>query len=189
MVPKANPAAATTTSADKEKGPQPVPRGLFAVAKAGPDQTYVDEVYAKIRKLADLVENRSVDLFQMDRDLRREMKNLEAITRKLAPPATPGAGAAAAAAAAAEEADLLTPPVRGGAAPMPMPPATPAPGPAASPAPTPKGAAPTPPAATPMPPAATPMPPATPMPKGNTPAATPPMPAAPAPPPMPAPAP
>jgi len=184
MAPKA-PMTPTTPAADK--GPPPVPRGLFAVAKAGPDKTYVDDVYAKVRKLADLVENRSSDLFQMDRDLRREMKNLEAITRKLAPPAAP---AAAAAAAAAEEADLLTPPVRGGAAPpMPMPPAAPAPGAAAAPAPMPKGAAPMPPAAAPMPPAAAPMPPAGPMPKGNTPAAPAPMPGAPAPPPMPAPAP
>jgi hypothetical protein len=130
--------AAPTTPATPPPTPFNANFGMRATAKNAEDKAFVEDVYTKVRKLADIVENRSMDLVQLDRDLRREMRNLEAITRKLASPA------AAAAAAAAEEEDLLAPPA--GAKPpaaAPMPPVA-APMPAA--------------AATPMPPAATPAP-------------------------------
>lgn len=94
--------------------------GMWHTAKVDADKQFIDNIYYKVRSLVNIVENQSVDLVQLDRDLRREMKNLEAVTRKIAPPPAPMEDL---------DDDLLAAPkpAPGGTVPMPMPPATPMP--------------------------------------------------------------
>lgn len=80
---------------DPKKGAAPAPadgrqpRGVGAYAKAGAEKKYVVDVYAQVRTLADIVENKAVDLAQLNTDLRKNMKALEGMTKKLgAAPAT-----------------------------------------------------------------------------------------------------
>jgi hypothetical protein len=154
-------------------------RGMNAFAKPGDEKKYVSEVYDKVRKLADICENKAVDMATLEKELRRNMKPLEAITKKLSP-AAPGTGPAAdvpgapvAARGAAAAASVSKPP----APPAPSPPDAPAGGvpPAnagAAPAPPANGAAPAAPAGETAPPAAAP-------PAASPPAAPPATPAAP----------
>jgi hypothetical protein len=64
------------------------PKGVFAVAKPGKEKADVDAVYFKVRKLAEVVEGAGTeaDFNQLVRDMRKELKNLEAITKRLPPP-------------------------------------------------------------------------------------------------------
>jgi len=158
IVPKAG-----TPTTSGPATPQAATTGMRVIAKTPDVKTYVEDVYTKVRDMADIVENRTADMPSLDKELRRKMKPLEDITRKLAPPPAP------AAANAAEDDDLLNP---GGAKPAPMPPAVVAPMPPGTPA-------------APMPPAggaSTPMPPAGGAPVPTPPAATPPAVPTPAPP-------
>jgi hypothetical protein len=168
----------TTKAAPPQTGPTPPPPfnsnfGIRAATKNAEEKAFVEDVYSKVRKLADIVENRSLDLVQLDRDLRREMRNLEAVTRKLGGQA---AAAAAAAEAAAADDDLLAPAGARPAAAAPMPPSAPAPATEEAPTP-PASATPTPPAArpapTPTPPAGKATAPAPPPPAGKAAAPTP----------------
>jgi hypothetical protein len=125
------------------------PRGINAFAKPGDEKKYVSDVYAKVRDLANVCESKAVDLASLDKELRKVMKDLEKITKKLAPPAstvppaaTPAAGALPVAAAA--------PPAAAGAVAAPMPPAAAPPAGAAEPPAVAPAAAP-PPAAAPAP--------------------------------------
>jgi hypothetical protein len=122
------------------------PRGASAFAKAGPDKQYVVDVYKHVRKLAEIVELKAVDMPQMEKELRKNMKPLEAITKKLAVPAPPPAAGdipavpAPAAAAVAPPAAKAPAPPAAAAAPMPAAPAEAVPAeaaPAAVPAPAP----------------------------------------------------
>lgn len=137
-------AAAAKTGDAAPPPPLSASYGMRATAKAA-DKAAIEDIYSKVRMLADIIENRSTSIEQLDRDLRRYMKPLEAVTRKLAPPPIPAAPGPA-----ADEDDLFKPP------------AAAVPAAAAPPAAAPPAAAPMPPAAAaPMPPAATaPMPPA-----------------------------
>jgi hypothetical protein len=66
---------------------------MYAIAKPGKERTDVDEVYFKVRKLAEVVEGAGADaeFYQLVKDMRKELKALEAITKRLPPPgAAPG---------------------------------------------------------------------------------------------------
>ncbi|MEX2173209.1 MAG: hypothetical protein WD872_02535 [Pirellulaceae bacterium] len=116
-------------------------RGIEKLAKAKPDQEYVAKVKSAIEQLIKTVEIAESDLATLEKDLRKDMKPLEAITRKLAA-ATPAAAAA----------DLPGMPVL-------APPAPVRGTPAATPQATPAGdGPPLPPAPGPLPPARAPMP-------------------------------
>jgi hypothetical protein len=74
------------------------PRGMYAIAKAGQEKEQVDEVYFKVRKLAEVVEAAGVltepqaQFHQFVKDMRKEMTKLElAVGKRLPPPgAAPG---------------------------------------------------------------------------------------------------
>jgi hypothetical protein len=143
------------------------PRGMNAFAKPGDEKKYVSDVYDKVRKLVDVCENKATDMATLEKELRKNMKSLEAITKKLTPAPTPAGGVSpdapgtpVAARAAAADAPAPMPP----AAPKPSPPdltapAGPPPAGGAAPAPPPVGAAPA-----PTPPPAAGKPPAPPVP-------------------------
>ena len=89
-------------------------RGVKAVAKAGPDSKYVDDVISAVSKLAESIESSEVDIATLDKDVRRLMGPLERMTKKLPTavvtptdvpgaevPTAPGARAAAGAGAGA----------------------------------------------------------------------------------------
>jgi hypothetical protein len=143
-------------------------RGVFASAKDKTEKEYVSKVIDGVVKLAKAVEDTDTEFIDLEKELRKQMKPLETITKKLAA-ATP----------AVVPSDLPELPAIPGAAPAP-----PRPDPAAAPP------AAAPPAATPpaaAPPAATP--PAAAPPAATPPAAAPPVAPPPAPTPMPAPVP
>jgi hypothetical protein len=154
----------TTTTAPAGQEVMP-PRGIHAFAKPGDEKKYVSDVYGKVRDLANVCESKAVDLASLDKELRKTMKSLEAITKKLAPPAViPPAGTPAIEAPpVAAAAPPAAPPVAAAAAPMPPAAAPPAADtaepPAAAPPPA-AGAAP--PAASEPAPAPAPAPPAAP---------------------------
>jgi hypothetical protein len=69
-------------------------KGVWVIAKPGQEREAVDEVYYKVRKVIEAIEGATpeTDFNQLAKDIRKEMKPLEAITRRLPPPgATPGA--------------------------------------------------------------------------------------------------
>jgi hypothetical protein len=95
-----------------EKAPT---RGMLAVAKAPADIEAINNIDKSVRKLIETVEVKAVDMAQLEKDLRKNMTALEAITKKLAAPAVaapsdvpagdvPAAPAAAAPAGTAPEA-------------------------------------------------------------------------------------
>jgi hypothetical protein len=145
-------------------------RGLDKIAKAPADAKYVADVRAAVDRLARTVEEAETDLATLETDLRKEMKPLEAITKKLGAVAVPAASDIP----GGDVPPGLAPP--GSAPPGSAPPKTPA-----APAP-PAPAGDTPPAPAPMPPAGAPAKPvpATPVPAGSTPAPAVPAPTAPA---------
>jgi hypothetical protein len=140
------------------------PRGVLVLAKDNKaDQDYVKKVIDAVVKLARTVEETDTDLAELDKKLRKEMKTLEAMTRKVAAatpvavpsdlpevPAAPAPRGAAAPAGPAKGAPAPPAPAAGNpaapAAPAPAAPAPAAPAPAAPPA-----GAPAPPAPMPMP--------------------------------------
>jgi hypothetical protein len=84
-------------------------RGVFAIAKAGAERDEVDKVYHKVRKLAEVIEaGADVEFHQLVKDMRKDIKDLEAILPKRLPPA----GAAATGVAAGD--DSLSAPGAGG---------------------------------------------------------------------------
>jgi hypothetical protein len=98
------------------------PRGVLVLAKdKKADEEFVKKVVDAVVKLARTVEETDTDLAELDKKLRKEMKTLEAMTRKLA-----------VAKPVAEPTDLpetpAGPPARGGAAPLPPAPEPPVPG-------------------------------------------------------------
>jgi hypothetical protein len=80
------PAKTTGNEADK--------RGMYAIAK-GADKDAVDKVYFAVRDIIQALENvdaQTVELSQLDKDMREKMKGLEGtIGRRIPPPGTPGA--------------------------------------------------------------------------------------------------
>ena len=82
-------AAAAAAAAEKKE-----PRGVFAVAKTQAERDEVDKVYHKVRKLIEAVENAgaTTDFLVVVKDVRKEMKPLEATIGKRLPP--PGAATA-----------------------------------------------------------------------------------------------
>jgi hypothetical protein len=86
--PKASAAAAKKDDGAKDGGNGQDKRGLFAVAK-GNEKQVVDSVYYEVRDLIDVIENRATDTFQLDRELRKKMKNLENLIGKRVPAAAP----------------------------------------------------------------------------------------------------
>jgi hypothetical protein len=82
--PKRPPAAAPAPA-----GQDAMPaRGIHSFAKPGDEKKTVADVYGKVRDLANVCETKAVDLASLDKELRKTMKALEAITKKLPPPAT-----------------------------------------------------------------------------------------------------
>jgi hypothetical protein len=173
------------------------PRGVEAIARNTPDEPAVKEISQLVAKLVETVESTdNTDMASLEKELRKQMKPLEAKTRKLAAPATttapadtpdvpaiPGAAPARPTGATATPQTQAAGSPAGAAAVPPSPnppgpaPATPAPRGPATATPTPTNTAPASPApATPAP--ATPAP-ATPAPA--TPAPATPAPATPAP--------
>ncbi|HEY2411248.1 MAG TPA: hypothetical protein VGI40_03350 [Pirellulaceae bacterium] len=77
----------TTTKGAEEKKE----RGMYAVAKTKPEKAQVDEVYWAVRKLAETIEvdGADIDFYQLIKDGRRDLKPLEAVVGRRAPP--PGA--------------------------------------------------------------------------------------------------
>jgi hypothetical protein len=151
-------ATGTTTTTNQPEAKLPS-RGMYTYAKPGEEKKYVSDVYAKVRDLASICENKAVDLASLEKELRKTMKGLETITKKLAPPAAPPAGVvdpATPVAVRAEPAALPdAPPAavpRAAAPPAAAPPAAVPPAaapPAAAPLPAAPAAAPPPPAAAP----------------------------------------
>jgi len=88
--PKAGAGAAKKDDGAKDGGNGQDKRGLFAIAK-GPERQDVDSVYYEVRDLIDVIENRATDTFQLDRELRKKMKNLENLIGKRVPAAAPAA--------------------------------------------------------------------------------------------------
>lgn len=81
------------------------PRGMVTFAKAGNDKKTVTDIYARVRDLAKVCEEKATDMASLDKELRKSMKGLEtAIARKLAPPPAPPAGSTDPAASAAAKA-------------------------------------------------------------------------------------
>jgi hypothetical protein len=82
--------APTTKGAEDKKD-----RGLYAVAKTPQEKKEVDLVYWAVRKLAETIEVDGVDIdfYQLIKDGRRDLKPLEAVVGRRAPPpgAAPGA--------------------------------------------------------------------------------------------------
>jgi len=64
------------------------PRGMYAIAKPGKERNDVDEFYFAVRKLAEVVEGAGPDaeFYLLVKEMRRELKNLEAMTKRLPPP-------------------------------------------------------------------------------------------------------
>jgi hypothetical protein len=65
-------------------------RGVMAIAKAGAEQDEIKKLYLLVRKLVEAVEfgGPETDFFQLDKDVRKDMKLLEAyIGRRVPPPA------------------------------------------------------------------------------------------------------
>jgi hypothetical protein len=140
---KAPPAGATPAAGAAKAEP----RGMWMVAKVGsPEKKYVENVYDGVRKLAEIIESKAIDLPQLDKDLRKEMKNLETmIGKKLIPAGSEPPPAA-----------VVTDDVPGAVAPPAGKAATPA---GKAPPPAGKAAAPAPPGkSVPMPPAGAPRP-------------------------------
>jgi hypothetical protein len=68
------------------------PRGMVTFAKAGNEKKTVTDIYAKVRELAKVCEEKATDMASLDKELRKSMKSLEAVTKKLAPPPAPTPG-------------------------------------------------------------------------------------------------
>jgi hypothetical protein len=90
--PKATPSPTTptpTTTATKG-GEEKKDRGIYAVAKTPQEKKEVDLVYWAVRKLAETVEidGADIDFYQLIKDGRRDLKPLEAIVGRRAPPPT-----------------------------------------------------------------------------------------------------
>jgi hypothetical protein len=112
-------------------------RGVEKLAKTPAEKAYVGDVKKAVDGLAKSVEEAGgLDLATLEKDLRIQMKALEGITKKAAPPAVPAA-----------EAEVPAPP--GIAPPGIAPPGVPAPPPGVPAAPAPPVAAPTPPGVAP----------------------------------------
>jgi hypothetical protein len=63
-------------------------RGVFAIAKAGAERDEVDKVYHRVRKLAEVIEaGADVEFHQLVKDMRKDIRELEAILPKRLPPA------------------------------------------------------------------------------------------------------
>jgi hypothetical protein len=69
-----------------EKNPT---NGIAGVAKAPKDVQLIADVNANVAKLAKVIEVDAVDMAQLDKDLRKVMKDLEKFARKAAPPPAP----------------------------------------------------------------------------------------------------
>jgi hypothetical protein len=123
------PAGAGGAAATQATGSQ---RGIVVLAKDKAEKDYVKNVIDGVVKLAKAVENTDTSFADLDKELRKQMKPLESITKKLAT-----------AAPAAVPSDLPEMPVIPGIAP----PEAPRPEPPAPPAAAPPGAAPPAPAA------------------------------------------
>ncbi len=106
-------AAPPPTPAGGANAERKEPRGVYAVAKPGKERTDVDEVYFKVRKLAEVVEGAGTDaeFYQLVKEMRKELKPLELITKRLPPP-----GAIPAGAGAPDDAPSMPSPVGKGAA-------------------------------------------------------------------------
>lgn len=87
--PPNQPATATKAASPAER------RGLLAVASPA-ERPVVEDVYFKVRKLVEDIESPAphAELSQIEKDMRKDMRALEAITRRLPPPGTPKAGKA-----------------------------------------------------------------------------------------------
>jgi hypothetical protein len=85
--PGAAPPPNAPTTAAKGATPAAEKRGLLAVATAA-ERPVVEDVYFKVRKLVEDVESPAphAELSQIDKDMRKDMRALEAITRRLPPP-------------------------------------------------------------------------------------------------------
>jgi hypothetical protein len=94
--PKAGATAPTPPPTPPGGAEKKEPRGVYAIAKPGKEKADVDEVYFNVRKLAEVVEGAGTDadFYQLVKDMRKELKPLEAITKRLQPagavPAGPG---------------------------------------------------------------------------------------------------
>jgi hypothetical protein len=86
--PKPGAAAAAPKEPPAPSGQAKDKRGLFAVAKPNEKQL-VNDVYYVVRDLIDVIENRATDTMQLDRELRKKMKNLENLIGKRAPAVAP----------------------------------------------------------------------------------------------------
>jgi hypothetical protein len=79
------PAKTTTTAAGGAEQ-----RGMWVMAKVGPDKDAVNDIYGKVRKLVEVVEAKAIDIPMLDKELRKEMKAVEtAIGRTYVPPPDP----------------------------------------------------------------------------------------------------
>jgi len=83
------PPNAPATATVPKNQPTAEKRGLVAVATAA-ERPVVEDVYFKVRKLVEDIESPAeyADLAQIDKDMRKDMRALEAITRRLPPPGT-----------------------------------------------------------------------------------------------------
>jgi hypothetical protein len=82
----------TTTLPGQEAPAQTGPkRGIEAIAAGQPDLEYINSVKKGVSELVRVVETTTTDFEDLEKDLRKKMKPLEAITRKLAEakPVTP----------------------------------------------------------------------------------------------------
>jgi hypothetical protein len=81
------PSTQTATPTGPRNQPAAEKRGLVAVATPA-ERPVVEDVYFKVRKLVEDVESPAehADLAQIDKDMRKDMRALEAITRRLPPP-------------------------------------------------------------------------------------------------------
>lgn len=89
---KGSPPPATQTAAAKaaaEAAASGEKRGVHAVAKTPQEQETIKEVYYNVRRLAEIVEiaGSTADFFQLVKDLRQELRPLEALTKRLQPAA------------------------------------------------------------------------------------------------------
>jgi hypothetical protein len=82
------------TTSGGPAAPKAEPRGIF-VATPAAEKQFVDDVYLRVRSLIEVVETKAVDLSNLEKELRKEMKNLETtIGRKVPPPVTVAAATA-----------------------------------------------------------------------------------------------
>jgi hypothetical protein len=87
------PAGGGGSAAGGGSAPAGEKKGLHSIAK-GQDQDQIKQVYSRVRKLAEVVEQGGEsDFYQFGKDVRKELKALESVVGKRLPPA--GAAAAA----------------------------------------------------------------------------------------------